>query len=91
MPVIATPGAAGPNASTPSYPSNAFAITPADADTFASAVSVYVGGAGNVRCVPAGGSSPVTFVGLAAGQMLPVRVTAVYNTSTTATNLMAVY
>lgn len=91
MAEIPTPGAAGPNVSTPAFPSNAFAITPNDADTFASPVSVFVGGAGAVRVIPAGGSTPVTFSGLGAGAMLPCRVKAVYSTSTTATSLVAVY
>lgn len=57
---------------------------------------VYVGGAGNmvVTTLPssAGGTAAdVTFSGLPAGIILPIRVARVKNTNTTATNIVALY
>jgi len=75
----------------PSFPGAAVAITPSDADSFSVPVSVYVGVTGNVAVRPANGGSAVTFVGVPAGAVLPVRVIGVNSTSTTATNLVAVY
>ena len=51
---------------------------------------LYVGGAGNVRVLTVGGDD-VTFVGLSAGQFIPVQVKRVYATSTTATNIVALW
>lgn len=73
------------------FPDGAQAITPSDADVFARPVSVYVGTTGNVNVVPANGATAVTFVGVPAGSMLPVRVVEVNSTSTTASNLVAVF
>lgn len=63
----------------------AFGITPSDTDTFR-ATALYVGGAGDVEVVMED-LSEVTFVGVAAGSMLPVRVLKV-TTGTTATNII---
>lgn len=63
----------------------AFEITPSDTDTFR-ATALYVGGAGDVEVVMED-LSEVTFVGVAAGSILPVRVVQV-TTGTTATNII---
>lgn len=52
--------------------------------------AIYVGGAGNLRIDLVDGGT-VTFVGLLAGTILPVQSIRVYSTSTTATNLIALY
>jgi hypothetical protein len=52
--------------------------------------AIYVGGAGNLQIITAGGST-ATFVGLAAGTVLPMGAVRVLSTSTTATNLLALY
>jgi hypothetical protein len=52
--------------------------------------AIYVGGAGNLRVDMVSGGT-VIFVGLMAGTILPVQVTRIYATSTTATNLLALY
>lgn len=70
--------------------SNAFSITPADADMSTPARALYVGGAGNVAVVTTGGDS-VTFVGVAAGTVLPVSVRRVSSTGTTATSIVGMY
>lgn len=51
---------------------------------------VYVGGAGDVSVVMAGGTQ-VTFVGAQAGSILPIRVDRVRSTDTTATDILALY
>lgn len=50
--------------------------------------SVYVGGAGDITVVTGGGDT-VTFKAVPAGAILPVYVTHVRVTGTTATNLIA--
>jgi metal-dependent HD superfamily phosphatase/phosphodiesterase len=69
------------------------AVTPSDsADvTNGRARSLYIGGAGDVTVVFARGSAPVTHVGVPAGTVLPVEVTRVMVTGTTATNIVAWY
>lgn len=67
---------------------NAQEITPADgADLTYQARSLYVGGAGNVKVTTVGGDT-VTFVGVAAGTVLPVLVKRVFSTGTTATSIV---
>jgi hypothetical protein len=63
---------------------SAAAVTPSDGTVFAPS-AIYVGGAGAVAVMPADGVGPVTFSGVAAGTVLPVLVTQVYATGTTAT------
>lgn len=68
-----------------------FAIGAADgADLAAETRAIYVGGAGNLRLVLASGDE-VTFTGLLAGTLLPVRATRVKATGTTATQLLGLY
>lgn len=72
----------------------ATAVTPSDStDLTAYARSLYVGGAGNVAVIMAdqSGDTAVTFVGVAAGTVLPVQVRRVMSTNTTATNILALY
>ncbi|MCW7545421.1 MULTISPECIES: hypothetical protein [Aurantimonas] len=59
-----------------------FAITAADADLAYVTRGLYVGGAGDLVVRPADGGDDVTFVGVAAGTTLPVRVTQVRAAST---------
>lgn len=51
---------------------------------------LYVGGAGNIKVTTVGGDD-VVFVGLSAGQFVPVQVKRVWSTSTTATNIVALW
>jgi len=69
---------------------NAIAITPSDsANLAATSRGIYIGGSGNLTVEMAGGQT-VTFTGVSAGCILPIRVNKVL-TSTTATYLVALY
>lgn len=71
---------------------NAEVVTPSDTTTLA-AVSraLYVGVAGNVSVQMAGVGTAIVFTGVLAGTILPIRITRVNSTSTTATNMVALY
>jgi hypothetical protein len=71
----------------------AVAVTPSDeADiSLAPCRALYVGGAGDVAVVMAGGEAAVTFAGVTAGAILPIRVDRVNSTNTTATAIVALY
>ena len=51
---------------------------------------LYIGASGNIRVTTIGGDD-VTFVGLQTGTFFPVQVVKVWNTSTTADNIMALW
>lgn len=51
---------------------------------------LYVGTAGDIRVTTAGGDD-VVFVGIAAGSFIPVQVVKVWATSTTASNIIALW
>jgi hypothetical protein len=71
--------------------SNAVAVTPHDStDLSQTSRALFVGGAGNLVAVMAGGST-VTFTGVVAGSILPIRVTRVNSTNTTATSIVSIY
>lgn len=70
---------------------NAAAVTPNDSTDLANfARALWVGGEGNVALDTVGGDT-VTFTAVPAGTILPVRVARVRSTSTTATNIIAVW
>lgn len=79
-----------PSAAYPMFPEGAEAITTSDTVDLASPSVVYVGGGGDVKVTTANGDV-VTFTGLVAGGVIPVRVKRVWATGTTATNLVRVY
>lgn len=71
---------------------NATAVTPHDSNALANvSKALYVGGAGNIACRLVDDSSDVTFSGIPVGTILPIRVTHVRSTSTTATNIVNLY
>lgn len=71
--------------------SRAVAVTPHDTNDLANVSrALWVGGAGNVAVILAGDSSAVTFTGVPAGTLLPLRVKRVMSTNTTATTIVAV-
>ena len=73
------------------FPTRAFDITPSDETEWVNAaVTVWVGGAGDVVVEPWEGGNTVTF-GLDAGDVVPVSVRRVLNTGTTATSLRGIY
>jgi len=79
-----------PSPTFPMYPGGAVAITPSDTVLLASPSVVYVGVAGTVKVTTAQGDD-TTFVGLAAGSVIPVQVIRVFSTATTATSLVRIY
>lgn len=74
----------------PMYPGSAAAVVPSDTENLPVPSVVYVGGAGTVRVLTTQGDD-VTFVGVAAGTVIPVQVLRVYSTSTTATFMVGVH
>lgn len=67
-------------------------VTPSDTGHLEQPATLFVGGAGNVKVLPAGSdAAAVTFTGVAAGSILPIVVVRVYNTDTTATNIVAMW
>lgn len=72
-------------------PENGAEITPADAAPLGFITrAIYVGGAGSLRVEMMGGET-ITFAGLPAGTMLPIRVQKVFATGTTTTALVALW
>ena len=73
------------------YPAEyAVAVTKSDSTVLNATRALYIGGSGDVAVTMAGGGN-VTFSALAAGTILPIRVTKVLSTGTTATNIVALY
>lgn len=71
---------------------HAFAITKHDSNDLAFVTrGIYVGGSGDLSVTMAGGETPITFVGLAAGVIHPIRASRVLSTGTTATGIIGVY
>lgn len=71
--------------------SYADAVTPSDTLELSTVSrALYVGGAGNLVVVTAGGDT-VTLVGATAGQIIPIRVKQIKATLTTATSIVALY
>ena len=72
----------------------AFAITPSDSTLIPETRGVYVGVGGNVVALmlnSAGAYAAVTFSNVPSGAILPIRCTRINSTSTTATNMVALY
>lgn len=67
----------------------AFAVTKSDTTVFPRPTkALYVGGAGDVAVLLADDTSPVVFSAVPAGTFLPVRVSKVLSTGTTATLIL---
>lgn len=66
------------------------AVTPSDATILSGVRALYVGGAGDVAVTFNDGST-ATFVGVVSGFILPVQVSRVMSTGTTATNIVALF
>jgi hypothetical protein len=71
-------------------PSNTVDIPSVSGGTSNNGCVLYVGGAGNLRVDTIGGDD-VTFTGVLAGSFIPVQVTRVYATGTTATSIVALW
>lgn len=71
--------------------SNAVAVTPSDSVNLTNpSRSLYIGGAGNVTVVTVGGQT-ITFPSVPAGSLLPIQVSRVNATLTTATNIISLW
>ena len=76
----------------PGFPKAAFSISANNTDTFSAPVTVFVGTGGNVAVATAlQPSTPIVFKNIAAGRVVPVQVIRVYETNTTATDLVGIY
>lgn len=71
--------------------SKGVAVTKSDATVLETTRALYIGGAGDVAVIFADGGSAVTLAGAVAGSILPVQVTKVMSTNTTATSIVALY
>lgn len=70
----------------------AVAVTPSDTTNLTNVTrGLFVGGVGNLSVVMAGDGATVVFTGVPAGAFLPIRVSRVNSTLTTATNITAVW
>ena len=67
---------------------HASAVTKSDTTVLAGVVGIYVGGAGNLAVTMNSGVD-VIFPAVPVGSILPIRVTKVLSTGTTATNVVA--
>jgi hypothetical protein len=67
---------------------SAVAVVASDITVFDTTKAIYVGGAGNVAVTMVDGND-ATFIAVPVGTVLPIQVTKVKATGTTATNLLA--
>lgn len=72
-----------------SIPTNAEAVTPSDSTNVAG-LALWVGGAGNISIITAGGQT-VTLSGVQAGTLIPLEFSRVRSTGTTATNIVRMW
>ena len=77
------------NADSPAH--GGTAVTPSDSEDLADeARALYIGGDGDVRLISRNGDDLV-FVGVVAGSILPIFTVRVYNTDTTASDIIGLY
>jgi hypothetical protein len=76
---------------------NALAVTPSDTGALSAnglqiiSRGIYVGGGGHINVVMAINSATCQFASVAGGSLLPIRVTRVQQSGTTATGIIAVW
>ena len=69
--------------------SHAFAVSPSDSSLLSETTrGLYVGTSGDIACLTLSGAS-ITFSAVQAGTLLPMRLTKVMATGTTASNIIA--
>lgn len=73
-----------------SHPDNASAVTPSDSSNLTNPGILYVGGAGDLSVVTAGGNT-VSLVGVSAGSFIPLQIARVNATGTDATNILVLF
>lgn len=68
-------------------------VTPSDSTEIPCTRGLYVGTGGNISVIMGDGqeTSPVLFYNVGTGVILPIQVTKVMSTSTTASNILALY
>jgi hypothetical protein len=81
-------GSTSPDLESPA--AHAFLITPGSSPLAVYPRGLYIGGAGNINVTMVGGETLV-FTGLPAGALLPIRVSHVLATNTTATAIIGLY
>ena len=69
---------------------DAAAVTLSDSTELAPTRALFVGTGGNLKVTMAYGTD-VTFTGVQAGSILPIQVTKVWSTGSTASNVVALY
>jgi hypothetical protein len=69
---------------------SSISVTPSDSVDFPVTLGVWVGGAGNLHVTMKDGKE-ATYVGVQAGTMMPINVTRIWSTSTTATSIRREY
>ena len=66
-------------------------VVPDNTTTFAEPSALYIGGGGDVTVDLAKGGSNITFPAVFAGTWMPILVTRVYLTGTSATNIVRLF
>lgn len=70
---------------------NAFAVSPHDTNELTNVTrGLYIGIAGNLKVTTVGGDT-VTFIGVLAGTIIPIRAKIIWSTGTTATSMLGLY
>jgi len=67
------------------------AVTASDSTVLGCTRALWVGGAGNVAVTCYRTGNVITFVGVPAGTMIPIVVSKVMSTNTTATSILALF
>ncbi len=68
---------------------SAYAVTPDDNAQLDNVRALYIGGGGDLKVLMFNDTAPVTFAGVPAGTIMPLRVQKVYQTGTAATSIIA--
>ena len=66
-------------------------VVPSDTTALLGVRAIYIGGNGNVAIQCKGNTAPVTHIGMVAGEVYRVQATRIFETGTTATNIVAWY
>lgn len=69
----------------------AAAVTPSDATEIPVTRALYVGGSGDIAVLMGEDTNSVVFASVPGGFILPIQVSKVLSTGTTATNVLALY
>ena len=78
----------GADATVPGY--RGAAVTPSDTIPLECTRALYVGGTGTLKITFADGGA-VTFTNVASGTLLPIQAVLVWDTGTTASDIVAIY